>query len=308
MLPRALSSCALLLLAACGGEVVADGGTDASTPDLAATDAGTDAGPPVHHELYGPCDADSDCPGVGAICRRNVDGWPQGYCTVPCADRTPCDDGLSYNHCLDDGTGHFFCERRCLNGIDCSRDGYSCQGNYPPADGKCIPVCADDAVCGAGAVCQHETGRCVAPGTPTPGGAAVGAPCTTNAGCRSGLCEPEVVRGAPTGFVHGSCLANCVLPSGFNPTTYFTSSDLPQATCGSGEVCIPTSSLAAGDLGACSTACRSNADCRAGEGYDCRLVVGPTTFSTGFCEPINCSLATCPTGYACTSTNICASI
>jgi hypothetical protein len=170
-------------------------------------------------------------------------------------------------------------------------------------------VCADDAVCGAGAVCQHETGHCVAPGTPTPSGAGVGEACTTNAGCQSGICEPEVVRGAPTGFIHGSCFANCVLPPGFNPSTFFSGSDLPQATCQTGEVCIPTASLAMGDLGACSTACHADADCRVAEGYRCRLDINTSHFTTGFCQPIDCTMTACPSGYACnTTTHNCASM
>ena len=80
------------------------------------------------------------------------------------------------------------------------RDGYTCEGTYPPAGGRCIPVCSSDSQCGDGAVCQRDTGRCVPSGTPVPMGAAVGAACMTNSDCRSNLCTPETIRGNPTAF------------------------------------------------------------------------------------------------------------
>src|SRR5690606_33578722 len=82
-----------LLLFACGASACGD------TPNL---DAGPpDAGPPLMpSELFGPCQEDWQCPGEGAICRRATDGWPGGYCTVPCEDRTPCDFNGVYHHCV----------------------------------------------------------------------------------------------------------------------------------------------------------------------------------------------------------------
>ena len=311
LLPALLA--ALLLLPACGDSSPTDAGADASA-DMGRADAGPDLGAPdlgpPPPTLYGPCNADSDCPGDGAVCRRNVDGWPGGYCTVPCTDRTPCDDGFSYNHCLADGTGHSFCERRCENGIDCSRNGYTCEGTYPPAGGRCIAVCTSDADCGTGAMCQHETGKCVATGTAPPSGADVGGPCATNTECSSGLCTPEMVGTAITGNVHGNCFANCILPPGYNPSTTFSGADLPQGSCQANQVCIPAGSATAmGDLGVCLHACRLNSDCRMSEGYACARDFGSAHFGVGFCRPADCMTTPCPTGYTCTATsggNLCA--
>src|SRR5690606_5864553 len=110
------------------------------------------AGPPLMpSELFGPCQEDWQCPGEGAICRRATDGWPGGYCTVPCEDRTPCDFNGVYHHCVTRaGETQSYCERRCLNGIDCGRTAYTCAGELPPSGGLCIGVCASDDECGAG--------------------------------------------------------------------------------------------------------------------------------------------------------------
>jgi len=163
-------------------------GCDNTTP--MAPDAGGDAFSLTPSSLFGACVDDSQCPGAGAICRRASEGYPGGYCTVPCDDRTPCDTGSVYHHCIQlTGETRSYCERRCLNGLDCGREAYTCAGELPPSGGVCISVCSDDAQCGDGTVCDVWTGECVVGPAPT-AGAGTGEPCDSGADCRSGRCIP----------------------------------------------------------------------------------------------------------------------
>ena len=283
---------ACLLLSAC------DGGT----PEL---DAGpeSDAGLPLEPStLFGPCREDWQCPGEGAVCRPPSDGYPDGFCTVPCEDRTPCDVDGVYHHCATrQGEEQSFCERRCLNGIDCRREGYSCTGELPPSGGICVASCTDDAQCGFGLVCDpYTTQRTDAPAE----GSVTGEGCADAEGCRSGSCVPEVNEmGAPTGWVGGYCVGSCVLPSGFNNNDFFAGDALPAGSCEGEAVCIPAGDgQSRGDLGRCYASCAGDGDCR--EGYTClqefQLASGGTSsYSNGICVPGNCQMDGCPSGYSC---------
>lgn len=237
-------------------------------------------------ELYGPCVFDAQCPGEGAICRRNVDGYPNGYCTVPCEDRTPCEGlGTQNNHCVQlDGEDQAYCEVNCINGRDCRGEGYTCLADQLSTGGLCIAVCNDDAQCGAGAVCDERTGRCVAAGSEAPG-ASTGEPCSSPTACASGACLPEA-----NGWTDGYCIANCVLPMGFNTNTFYEGDVLPPGGCSDGGICMPfNGSFADRDLGLCFHGCAEDTDCRSG--YFCRkqyqLQMGGPTFSfdNGVCWP-----------------------
>lgn len=253
--------------------------------------------------LFGSCVEDSQCPGEGAICRRDDDGYPSGYCTVPCDDRTPCDAFGSYHHCVQrQGETRRYCEQRCLNGIDCGRDGYTCAGEVPPSGGLCIGVCSDDAHCSEGYTCDRPTGQCLAPGAPTPSGAALGSPCGSDAACRSGSCLEAENGGTPTGYLGGTCVANCILPRGYNTSSFWNGATLPAGTCEGGAICFPTDSLTEGDLGTCFAACEGNEDCR--PGYQCASSFNtssgrPASFDNGVCLPIDCSRTPCPSGSSC---------
>lgn len=291
------------VLSACDDDGTASPSLDASV-DMALASS----------ELYGPCELDSQCPGEGAVCRKNVDGWPGGFCTIPCADRTVCDDGVSYNLCVpSSGDEGSFCERKCVNGYDCARDGYSCAniGGFEPASGgRCIGFCVADADCGSGAFCDTYTGECKATGEAVSSGAAVGDACDEDTDCRSGdrteraitACIREVnSSGSATGYLGGYCLNSCILPRGYNSNNFFAGDALPQGTCDSGEVCYPTSTLNRGDFGGCFKECAGNSDCRAG--YACRksstLQGGTYTFDNGVCMPVDCAEEACPSGYTC---------
>lgn len=283
-------------LVACDGGDPADGGIPLE-----------DAGPPLEpSELFGPCVEDWQCPGEGAICRTAADGYPSGFCTVPCEDRTPCDARGVYHHCLlREGEEQSYCERRCLNGIDCGRDAYSCTGELPPSGGLCIAVCSTDAQCGDGFACNTYTGQCVEGDVPTTG-AVTGEACGSPDDCRSGQCVTEVNdAGVPTGWVGGYCAGNCILPSGFNNNDFFAGDALPQGTCPGDAVCLPAGDgQARGDLGRCYDQCAADGDCR--PGYTCLTEIGlasgaVSVYTNGLCVPDDCGAAGCPSGYTCVS-------
>lgn len=255
--------------------------------------------------LFGACQRDTQCPGVGARCRPPSEGWPNGYCTVPCTppDTEPClDADLFYNHCLtDDATGDSWCERRCLNGIDCARDGYTCVGQFPPMDqGMCVGVCLSDTDCSRGEVCNRDSGRCV---TSSPTGAAIGGACTANEQCRSNDCITELSgAGNPTGFLGGYCAALCILPAGYNGNSFYAGTALPAGSCTTDAVCFPNSGFAEGDPGICLDECAVTTDCR--PGLECttdfQLSSGDTAhYTNGVCLPIDCETVDCPAGSTC---------
>jgi hypothetical protein len=262
-----------------------DGGTTPTDAMVGPQDAGRVLPP---SELFGPCVEDSQCPGEGAVCRPSSDGYPGGYCTVPCEDRTPCDYRGVYHHCaLRDGETRAYCERRCLNGIDCGRDGYTCVGELPPSGGYCIAVCSSDEQCGEGTICNRYSGQCQV-GSVGEGGV-TGDPCNGPEDCLSGQCIGEVdASGAPTGWNGGYCAANCILPAGYSNSQFWVDSVLPQSTCVGDAVCLPSNSNSRGDLGTCYDACTGDGDCRAG--YTCLkdIQLGNGTvrnYENGLCVP-----------------------
>lgn len=307
-----LSSLSSPVLASTSVFVMAASLLGCPTPEPTLVDANI---PDVHVQppstLYGPCETDAQCPGEGAICRRAADGYPMGYCTVPCTDRGPCEDefGAQNNLCVQlAGATQRYCEQSCINGNDCRDESYSCFGADASADpdvrGICAPVCQRDEQCGAGAICVRETGRCAAAGT-VPEGAPNGSPCNTNDMCASGFCIPEVGRtsGQPTSYTEGYCVSNCVLPPGFNTNNFYAGSELPVGgSCPDGLICMPINgSVARRDLGLCLNACYEDADCR-DEHYFCKRSWGfrsNTMFENGACSPRDCRTAPCPSGHRC---------
>jgi len=263
-----------------------------------------DAASPPMSRLLGSCVADGQCPGNGAFCRTAQQGYPLGMCTVPCTDRTACDDGAIYNTCATlRGETMMTCIPYCRNAADC-RPGYTCQvtsaQGAPQMEGYCIPVCASDAECGGTSQCDPYTGRCVAQGMVGTTGALTGEMCNSNADCRSGQCRLSEENGNYTGYVHGYCESLCRIPSGYNTSNFFSGDTLPQGSCAGNAVCIPGGNEeGVNDLGVCLASCMSASDCR--PGYTCsQNPSGNHTFSNGFCVPMDCMRqGACPTGFTC---------
>ena len=303
-----LGALALFALAGCGDDDSSDDTvTDTTTPDMGPPRV--DMGPPPPAEgLFDECVIDSQCQaalGPSAFCRPAETGWPKGYCTLPCVDRTPCDDGIIYNHCLDVfDTGQTVCERACENSFDC-REGYICaaKGVVAPTRGLCVGYCQSDADCGANAECNPYAGDCVGVGEAPTDGGRTGEACADDDGCLSGSCQTPTNSGTPTGWNGGYCLGSCALEAGWNSNTLFAGDAYPTGVCPDGNVCYPTSELTELSPGVCITVCDSNADCREAEGYECsktvELASGPKTFTNGVCFPVDCSDTPCPAGFSC---------
>ncbi len=338
------SLCSTLIVAALAGCGDSTASPDASapadvvtpvdaTPD-AAPDVSPDVPPPQSSLIYGPCRADTEC-AVGLTCRTEREtGIPGGICNRVCMSDKDCvlipDDGTPPvdGFCPPAvGTAPRYCQRVCANGIDCERPGFTCRvynSGMLNETRACIAVCTDES-CVDGTICDHESGRCRLAST-MPTGRTLGQSCEpeVRAGsptppaeriCRSGVCQADFnpdSRGNPfyTGWNGGYCTARCILPQGFNSSTFWGPAgmtvDLPQASCPTGGICFPASSLARGDLGVCYMGCQQNSDCRTAEGYFCQKTVQLTQttsrrFSNGFCIPVNCmnTATPCPTGLTC---------
>lgn len=324
-----LGSSALAMGCSDGGSTPADAGSTADTS--AATDTGpADAGRPPREpsELYGPCAADNECQQGLTCLTEAATGLPGGMCNRTCTSADDCVlfvqgappvDGVCQPANMQ---GQRYCARICANGVDCERDGYSCQVQNAGRLNEvrtCIGVCTD-ASCVNGTTCDRESGRCIPTGT-TPPGRTLGQTClrtqdpmsTAATRCRSDLCQSEVVpdsAGRPvyTGYNGGQCIARCILPQGYNPSTLWDEPMLPQSNCPTGGICFVNGSLARGDLGICLDACMSDSDCRADQGYFCRKTVrlsasNTRRFENGWCTPVNCldTMTPCPTGFRCES-------
>lgn len=302
-------ACLLLLGTACTG-----GGGDDTPPDTGPVDAGTmdtgavdTGGPLVPSDWFGPCVADSQCP--GGVCLTEDDGYPTGYCTGECATREDCDIAGAYQHCVPGRDGKSYCNYRCLNGVDCGRPGYTCdveapsylEGDFVEGNGLCIGFCAQDSDCGEGRVCDAYTGRCELPENVRTTGAINGEACANNGECRGTCIEDNA-----NGWIDGSCVSFCILPLGYNTNTLFAEDTLPQGSCPDGNICFVNGSYTRGDLGICFDACTTNDDCRTG--YECKyafaLADGSTrSFTNGYCGPIACRTRPCPDGYVCKTQN-----
>lgn len=252
--------------------------------------------------LFGPCTEDAQCPGVGAVCRTAAeDGYPGGYCTVPCQDRTPCEvrnqEFVTYHNCvaLDPDDEQAYCERRCISGQECQRtpgQAYSCLGAAlgPLLGGYCVPVCTSDADCGNGTFCNPFSGECQSEPYAAGSLGEAGSACSSDDQCASGQCVLEVDNPA---FQGGYCLGYCILPAGYNTNNLFAGDVFPRGSCPDERaICFPANIGRAqeNNLGFCLAECESNAECR--DGYACQqqfqLRQGGEvfTFENGRCWPM----------------------
>lgn len=191
----------------------------------------------------GPCRLDESC--VTGVCLRESGQeerrqWQGGYCSGNCAGQ---DRACPSGGCLRLEDGKSYCVSHCTQNADC-RDGYVCATTVE----ACLPDCRLGWSCGSTLSCDAHTGTCELPGVP-PG--PVGAPCTWNVDCASGVCTPETSTSGPTHWTGGSCTQECT----------------PTVPCPAGSVCIPFEPSGAYCVGACD----STMECRSG--YVCALDV-----------------------------------
>lgn len=294
---------ALLALSVCGftagcgdatspeGEGDTDAASDSDSDSGAAADLALDEGgdsqPLEASRLFGPCVEDDQCPGDAAVCLTSAEfGYAGGVCTVPCEDRTPCDDGFGYHFCDPlDGLEGNFCQQRCINGVDCGRDRFTCAAPDGADAGVCTSICLTDADCGSGARCEPFSGQCVADDEPPLESAVTGEPCVDPDDCRSDVCLDEAVRAFPSGY----CVADCILPPGYNSSNFYAGDTLPTGDCAGDAICIPALGTSTrGNVGMCFSACESDGDCRTN--YWCRRTftdVQSAGFTNGVCWPEN---------------------
>jgi hypothetical protein len=140
-----------------------------------------------------------------------------------------------------------------------------------------------------------------------------GAPCMTDADCKSSFCIPEIdshglfgTPGAATGYVQGYCAS---ASAAVDPSLDVQGQPIPPGNCPTGSAPYPADNrqVFAGDWVLCFATCLTNTDCRSG--YSCEhLQTGGTMpapmFSNGLCFPEDCLMSNqnpCPSGYGCQS-------
>lgn len=155
----------------------ASGGSGDAGSD--AADGSADPGP-----VFTPCADNLDCRG-GEVCRG-------GFCREACSDGDPCIGDL---RACDPELG--FC-------VECNVDP-DCPANYRCLDQACSFYCVSDAGCGAGTVCDLDSGACIEPDctadSECPGGFA----------CRDFTCAPidEPICAADTQRCEGDVVVGC---------------------------------------------------------------------------------------------------
>ena len=226
--------------------------------------------------VYGAaCDATTPC-SEGLDC---IDTLPDGYCTSTCGEG---DCGVGAR--CDASFTPALCVSTCEVGADC-RDGYQCwRGGCVPAcasdgdcrvegatcgDGACeLPGCDGDEDCRAGTTCRAPV--CVTAGEP--GALELGASCTGDLDCASGICLPLDRGGICSHPCAGSLdcadieIATSCSPARIGPTVETLC--VPEgegdaalgALCTSDDDCVSATCVA----GSCTRACVDASSCVAG--------------------------------------------
>jgi hypothetical protein len=217
---------------------VAHPSTDAGHVDAGhVVDSGpVDAGPMGPQPIGGACAHDGDCTSM------HCDTLPPGgFCVATCTQNSDCSDGAV---CEQIGQGKTSCVPFCTTSADC-RAGYTCA-----ADAHiCAPTtggCKMDSDCPASQVCDTTTGLCSGASSVIN---TIGGLCSADADCSVGR--------------HPWCLTSDMNFSGGYCTSYCRS----EATCGSGNFCVPGLVTDNPDIGLCLEGCKAKSDCRAN--YNC---------------------------------------
>lgn len=262
---------------------------------------------------------------VSQSCERNlfcVD-WTSKVCARPCRpDKTDCSDQES---CFDFGNVHLCVPKsaECGPGRPCT-DSWTCDEKkslcVPPTCpsvackdeeickfGKCAPRnCCNGDPCGAGKVCNHQSGQCTKLEITIP----FCTNCLANGSCASASQRCVTLSGGDDKLCADECTATkkctdplmtCVKQS---DDRYFC---LPQAgtcqrdrcdgvSCNAGEACLPlTKACVKIGLDLCQ-ACSDDLQC-GGPTDKCIKADGA---KEGYCARDCSGCATCPSGYTCT--------
>jgi hypothetical protein len=226
---------------------------------------------PGNAPIGSPCTLNTEC--ASGLCipdhsTTTSTAWAGGSCSQDCA-AGGCPAG-AVCAALEDGSA--YCVPGCGSTGECRAD-YVCSTSV----GACLPDCRLGWSCGSALVCDQTTGECTLP-PPVPGDTPLGAPCTLNIECASGLCIPDHSTTTSTAWAGGSCSQECVA-----------------AACPAGAVCVAMEDGSA----YCVPSCGSTAECRV------EYVCDPELFG---CLP-DCRLGwSCGTLLACdTNTGSCLS-
>ncbi len=168
-----------------------------------------------------PCGCHDDCM-EGTLCQSEErTGLPGGICSRPCDTTSDCPDEGTI--CL----GGVYCARSCFAESDCG-PGRICWSN------ACYPFCTSDAECEV-STCDPYYAQC----QPSPdAGLAMGAVCTADSQCKSGIC---LTADGDEGYCGALCRVSA-------------------QSCPDGAVCVGDGT---DDVGTCYPLCTSPADCTA---------------------------------------------
>jgi hypothetical protein len=210
------------------------------------------------------CKLDTDC--AAGLCTPEQSAssgkvWANGYCTAACADAATCGAGAS---CLTYADGSSFCAATCAADTDC-RAGYICSSSAK----VCLPDCRQGFSCGTSLVCDSGSGNCVGRMSP------IGAGCSLNVDCASGLCTPATATSSGSvwsgGYCTQACAASTPCPSAAaciayaDGTSYCAASCAADAECRTGYVC-------SAGVQACLPDCRQGFSC--GTTLTCNATTG----------------------------------
>jgi hypothetical protein len=231
----------------CGTALVCEAATGTCMPP---------APPPGTTALGAACTLNAECASGLCIPERRASGtvaWTGGTCSLDCSVAA-CPSGST---CVAFADGSAYCISACTTTFDC-RTSYVCA----MAVGGCLPDCRLGWSCGTALICDAGTGTCMPP-TPPPGTRALGAACTLNAECASGLCIPERRGSGTVAWTGGTCSLDCsaaTCPAGATCMTFADGSAYCVPACATASNCR-TGYVCSTDIGGCLPDCRLGWSC-----------------------------------------------
>jgi len=209
--------------------------------------------PPGMRAIGASCQFNSDC--ASALCtveQSSSSGkiWAEGYCTAACTAAAPCANSAT---CITYADGSSFCAATCAADTDC-RGGYVCSRTAK----SCLPDCRQGFNCGTSLVCDASSGNCVGSMLP------IGAGCSLNIDCASGLCTPAASTSGGVVWNGGYCTQACgaatACPAAATCITYADGTSYCAAACTSSSECR-TGYICSPGVAACLPDCRQGFSC-----------------------------------------------